>query len=285
MTNEPLDPRINAFRADLAAQSFKGRLEATNFVPGIPHQVAIGLLGLHGSPDPESSLNNQLLYGENFMVYEIKDGWAWGQAEKDGYVGYCRAEGLSPDLFPTTHHVSALSTHLYKEPDVKSKAVAQVFMMSKLSILSMVPENGFVQLVDGHWVYATHISNIAGQDPVAEALKLLYVPYLWGGCSSAGIDCSGLIQLSFATTGQEVPRDSDMQENFIGEKLPDDAVPERGDLAFFPGHVGFMLDDMHLLHANAHHMRVSIDPLRDVIDIISFQTDKQPLSCIKRVTL
>lgn len=283
MTNQLPDPRINPYRDDMAAQSLKDRVDVPAYVEGSLHQVATGLLGLYSAPNAEACLASQLLYGESFTVYEIKDGWAWGQAQKDGYVGYCPVDGLSPDLFTTSHHVSALSTHIYTEPHVKSKTVGQVFMMSELSVANEVAHQGFVELADGHWVYATHISNIAGEDPVAEALKLLYTPYLWGGRSSAGIDCSGLIQLAFAMVGMQVPRDSDMQQEFIGEKLPGDAVPERGDLAFFPGHVGFMLDDMHLLHANAHHMRVSIDPLRDVIDIISFQTDEPPLSCIKRI--
>ncbi len=118
---------------------------------------------------------------------------------------------------------------------------------------------------------------------IERALFLLDTPYLWGGLSCAGLDCSGLMQQAFAAVGIAIPRDSDQQREAIGSALSDEDVPQRGDIAFFPGHVGFMLDDMHLLHANVHHMRVSIDPLRDVIDIVNFQTEEPPLTCIKRI--
>ncbi|WP_321397172.1 NlpC/P60 family protein [Emcibacter sp.] len=284
MSQKEPDPRTSPYRQDIAADFLKGTVEVDKYVQGTQYQVAHGIAPLYATPDRHSPLSSQLLYGELFTVFEEKDGWAWGQAERDSYVGYCPIEYLSPDIFDSTHHVEALSTHIYAAPDPKSEPVRQVFQMSEVSVADPMQVKGFVRLVDGNWIYATHVSSHFGTDPVSEALKLLYAPYLWGGKSSAGLDCSALIQLAFATTGIRVPRDSDMQEAAIGEALEDDDVPQRGDIAFFPGHVGFMLDDMHLLHANAHHMRVSIDPLKDVINIVSFQTDKPPLSCIKRIT-
>ncbi|PHZ86653.1 NlpC/P60 family protein [Paremcibacter congregatus] len=282
MTTSSLDPRLTPARADLAAAFLKGRVTAKRFCEGTRYQLIDGLTNLYGAPDANTPLQTQLLYGEYFTVYDIKDGWAWGQAEKDSYVGYCRADALSPDLHPGTHYVTNLSSHIYSEPNPKSPAVGQVYMMSNVAVINEIPQRGFVQLADGNWIFAPHISKDYGVDPLSEALKFLYAPYLWGGKSSIGIDCSGLIQLAFAATGVFLPRDSDLQAEMIGTTLDDDAVPQRGDIAFFPGHVGFMLDDMHLLHANAHHMRVSIDPLRDVIDIVSFQTDEPPLRFIKR---
>ena len=282
MSHGSPDSRITPYRKDLAADFLKETVQADNYVPGNRYQVARGLAPLYGVPDVHKPLVSQLLYGEIFTVYEIRDGWAWGQAARDNYVGYCPVDFLSPDIFTGTHHVEALSTHIYAEPDPKSEPVEHIYQMSEVSVADPTQVKGFVQLVDGNWIYATHISNHYGTDPVAEALKLLYAPYLWGGKSSAGLDCSALVQLALATTGVFVPRDSDQQEAAIGTRLDDDEVPQRGDIAFFPGHVGFMLDDMHLLHANAHHMRVSIDPLKEVINIVSFQTDKEPLSCIKR---
>tara|TARA_B100001939_G_scaffold293584_1_gene266215 strand:- start:6111 stop:6977 length:867 start_codon:yes stop_codon:yes gene_type:complete len=283
MTETSHDPRITPWRQDIAAAHLEGQVSSARFVEGQRYQVAAGLAPLYARPDRTAPLCSQLLFGELFTVYEEKDGWAWGQAEKDGYVGYCLLGDLSPDIFPSTHHVEALSTHIYSAPDPKSHALRQIYLMSEVSVADPTPQGGFVQLADGGWIYATHISNHFGTDPVSEALKLLYAPYLWGGKSCAGIDCSGLIQLAFATAGLAVPRDSDMQEAALGRVLDDDDVPQRGDLAFFPGHVGFMLDDMHLLHANAHHMRVSIDPLKEVIDIVRLQTDKPPLSSIRRM--
>jgi cell wall-associated NlpC family hydrolase len=156
--------------------------------------------------------------------------------------------------------------------------------MAEVAVLEEKQTEGFVPLADGNWIYATHIAKDFGKDPVSEALKLLYTPYLWGGKTNAGIDCSALIQIAYASVGIDVPRDADLQEAGLGSILKEDEVPQYGDLAFFPGHVGIMLDDMHLLHANAHHMRVSIDPLKDVIDIVSFQTEKPPLTCIKRLS-
>ncbi|MBL4613225.1 MAG: C40 family peptidase [Emcibacter sp.] len=279
------DMRTTPARGDLAARSLKELIKADKYCDGTEYQLVHGLTNLHSAPDDAAPTTSQLLYGEHFTVYDIKDGWAWGQASRDGYVGYCRADALSANLLPSTHHVTNLSSHIFPEPSAKSTPVGQIFMMSHVSVINEVPTKGFVELADGNWIFAPHISNIFGTDPASEALKFLYAPYIWGGNSCAGIDCSGLIQLAFAATGIAVPRDSDQQAKTIGTVLADDEIPQKGDVAFFPGHVGFMLDDMHLLHANMHHMRVSIDPLKEVIDIVSFQTDEPPLSFIKRIEI
>lgn len=280
-----LDKRIYAYRDDIADVTLKNKVNSENFVTPEKYQVARGIAQIYPEPGFSKPLISQLLFGEYFNVFEIKDGWAWGQSVKDGYVGYTSADNLTPDLHEATHHVSAVSTHIYPEPNLKSMPVDKIHMMSDVSVISDKQEEGFVPLADGNWIYATHIAKDFGKDPVSEALKFLYTPYLWGGRTNAGIDCSGLVQIAYSSMGITVPRDADLQENSFGITLKEDEVPAYGDLAFFPGHVGIMLDDMHLLHANAHHMRVSIDPLKDVIDIVSFQTDKPPLSCIKRVEL
>lgn len=284
MADQNPDPRLHAYRSDIAAASLEGQVEAAKFVEGEIYQCACGLANLHGKPSPENPLVSQLLFGEIFTVYDIQGDWAWGQAKRDGYVGYCPLADLSPDIFKTTHYVDNLSTHIYPAPDAKLPPLERLHLMSDVSVISEKQTNGFVQLADGNWVFATHIAKEYGRDPVAEALKFLYTPYLWGGRSSEGLDCSALVQLAFATTGVSLSRDCDLIEDQIGRTLKDDEVPQHGDVAFFPGHVGFMLDDMHLLHANMHHMRVSIDPLREVIDIVSFQTDEPPLKFIKRPT-
>ncbi len=285
MTKIELDRRLNAYRDDIADIKLQGRVIAREYVSGEKYQAATGLTPIYNVPDMGTPMINQLLYGEYFTVFEINGEWAWGQSVNGGYVGYCPIGNLTPDLHACTHHVSALSSHIFPEPNLKSRPVDLVHMMSNISVVDEKQTNGFVPLADGNWIYATHISKDYGSDPVSEALKFLYTPYLWGGRSNTGIDCSGLIQIAFASVGISVPRDADLQEQKIGTVLDEEEVPEHGDLAFFPGHVGIMLDDMHLLHANAHHMRVSIDPLREVIDIVSFQTDKPPLSCIKRLSL
>jgi len=285
MTKKLLDKRINAYRDDIADIGLKDKIQSKEFVEPEKYQAARGLTSLYGKADETSPQISQLLYGEYFNVFELNGNWAWGQSLKDGYVGYCALSDLTPDLLKTTHHVSALSSHIFPKPNLKSSPVDIIHMMSDVSVVDEKQQDGFVQLADGNWIYATHISKDYGTDPVSEALKFLYTPYLWGGRSNAGIDCSGLIQNAYASIGIAIPRDADLQKKMIGTTLEEDQFPGHGDLAFFPGHVGIMLDDMHLLHANAHHMRVSIDPLKDVIDIVSFQTDKPPLSCIKRISL
>ena len=284
MTEATLDKRQNAYRDDLADIALKDQVNSKKFVSADKYQSAVGVTELYGIPDVSSPIISQLLYGEFFNVFEIDGEWAWGQSLKDGYVGYCSLRALTPDLHDITHHVSALSSHIYPEPSIKSPPVDLIHMMSDVSVIDESQQNGFLPLADGNWIYATHISKDFGTDPVSEALKLLYTPYLWGGRTNAGIDCSALVQIAYASVGVALPRDTDLQENAFGITLDEDQIPTHGDIAFFPGHVGIMLDDMHLLHANAHHMRVSIDPLREVIDIVSFQTDKPPLSAIKRIS-
>lgn len=284
MNIEKLDTRLHAYRPDIADVSLKGKVSSKKYVEGEKFQVAVGKANVYNRPDRKTALSNQILYGEFFTIFEIKDGWAWGQSLKDDYVGYCSLNNLTPDLHKTTHHVSALSTFIYPEPNFKLPPIDQLHMISDVSVINETQTNGFVQLADGNWIYATHIAKDYGEDPVSEALKFLYTPYLWGGRSNAGIDCSGLLQIAYASVGITIPRDADLQEKTIGNILSDDEELQHGDIAFFPGHVGLMIDDIHILHANAHHMRVSIDPLKDVIDIVSFQTNKPPLSCIKRIS-
>ena len=279
------DPRTTPFKDSIAADFLENQLDNNKFtfIKAQKFQTAFGITNLKTQPNISSPLVSQLLYGEKFDVYEIKEGWAWGQSAKDGYVGYCLLEELSPDIFPTTHYLSELSSFIYTDPNAKMPPLTHIHMMSELSLIDDRPHEGFMQLIDGNWIYAEHVSKDFGKCTVSEAMKFLYTPYLWGGRSNAGIDCSGLVQIAFAATGVDVPRDSDMQLKTLGRILNDDEIPQKGDLAFFPSHVGFMLDDIHILHANQHHMRVSINPLREVIDVVSFQTDAPALTCIKRL--
>ncbi|MDG1707154.1 MAG: C40 family peptidase [Emcibacteraceae bacterium] len=279
-----LDKRLYAYRDDIANIELQDKVTAKNFVTGEKYQVAFGIADLFSEPNHDKPMISQLLFGEFINIFDIHDGWGWGQSLKDGYVGYVNIEQLTPDLHQITHHVSTLCTHIYPEPNLKTRPVDRVYMMAEVAVIEEKQTEGFIPLADGNWIYATHIAKDFGKDPVSEALKFLYTPYLWGGKTNAGIDCSALVQIAYASVGVEVPRDADLQEESLGAVLKEKEVPQYGDLAFFPGHVGIMLDDMHLLHANAHHMRVSIDPLKDVIDIVSFQTEKPPLTCIKRLS-
>jgi len=222
MTENTLDKRLHAYRGDIADVELKELVETKNFVKAEKYQAAVGVTAIYAKPDDQTPMISQLLYGEYFNVFEISEQWAWGQSLKDGYVGYCVISNLTPDLHQSTHHVSALSTHIYPKPDLKSRPVDLIHMMSDVSVIDENQQDGFVPLADGNWIYATHISKDYGTDPVSEALKFLYTPYLWGGRTNAGIDCSALIQIAYASVGVAIARDADLQEKELGTALDED---------------------------------------------------------------
>jgi cell wall-associated NlpC family hydrolase len=250
--------RLTPARPDLAARRLEGRVAAARFVDGAPRRVAAGLLDLRLDPDPEAGLATQLLYGEPFTVYELHaDGLAWGQSEADGYVGYVAADGLGPDR-PAGRRVTAPASHRYAAPAVKARAIQALPFLADLDVAGET--RGFAALADGGFAPLAHLAALTG-DAVDVASRLLGAPYLWGGRSAAGLDCSALVQLALAASGQPAPRDSDMQAALVGAALAPDAPLRRGDLVFWSGHVGLMADAETLLHANAHHMAVALEPL------------------------
>lgn len=280
-----LDPRINPIRHDLAARRLEDQVSAERFVDGIQYQVTSGILPMRGSASADARQTSQLLFGERFEVFEVKNGIAWGQAFRDDYVGYVEAAHLSADLHQPTHRLCALASHIYPAPDLKTMPLASIYMSCDLAVKNRAPENGFVELESGGWVYARHLAPTAEDQPdfVGTALKFLDAPYLWGGKSSAGLDCSALVQVALRQAGKSIPRDTDLQLQALGPALPLDTPPQRGDIAFFPGHVGIMLDETRILHANATHMAVSIDRLDDVIAIVARASSKPPFLGVCRL--
>ena len=272
-----LDPRIHPLRPDLAARRYSGTYPATRFADGSLHGVTRDCLTMRASPDATAGQTSQLLFGETFDVFETSNGWAWGQAKRDDYVGYVEAARLTADPLPTTHRLSALASHIYPAPDLKTCPVQAVHMGAALALKDTPPVKGFAELHSGGWIYARHLMPLGAVEPdyVATAQKFLGAPYLWGGKSSAGLDCSALVQIALFAAGISVPRDSDLQRKALGPLLAPGTALRRGDIAFFPGHVGIMLDEHQLLHANASHMAVSIDPLAEVIAIVA-KTAPQP---------
>jgi len=254
------DPRITPARPDLAAAFLYGKVNAQKFVGGSVRQVGCGVVDLRGAPSYDAGLQTQLLYGEQFTVYEDKDGWVWGQAALDGYVGYALSEHFT-DPGMATHRVISLSTPLLNAPDVKMGAPDMLPMNSKLTILQ--PGERFVRLDDGGYVFVGHIGPLDNpiSDWVAVAEQFVGVPYVWGGKTAAGIDCSGLVQNALEAGGIKSPRDTDMMEAALGASIPLDADLRRGDLIFWKGHVGLMLDSARIIHANGYFMQVSIEPL------------------------
>lgn len=279
-----LDPRIHAYRQDIAAASLRGRVDAARFVEGELRQVVHASAPLRRQPALSECLENEVLFGERVRVYDEADGWAWIQLERDGYVGYLRSNALARELDVTTHRVSALGTFVYPVPDIKSPPIAHLSMNAELAITNQ--QERFLELATGGWVVARHVLEAQrfALDFVAVAERFIGTPYLWGGRTRLGVDCSALVQLALEAAGRQSPRDSDMQQMSLGDEV---AVPvdleglRRGDLVFWPRHVGIMVDGVMMVHANAHHMAVAVEPLADAADR-NFRTGHR-ISAIKRL--
>jgi cell wall-associated NlpC family hydrolase len=278
-----LDPRLNAFRPDLAELKLKGLVEAARFVEGETCQIVEPIVGLHREPRFDAMQLTQALMGERVRVFDSAEGWAWIKLESDAYVGYVAANALSATPFTATHRVAVPSTFIYRAPDLKTQPVVPVTLNARLHVID--GDDKFLRLADGRFVYAKHLKSAGEYDAdfVAVAERFLHVPYLWGGKSVKGLDCSGLVQLSLEATGRSCPRDSDMQEERLGNTLPNDDLErlQRGDLIFWDGHVGIMTDAVHLLHANGFYMQVTHEPLCDAIVRIAASYGK--ITTIKRL--
>lgn len=265
------DPRINLYRPNLAAESLRGIYQAERYSAGEPGQVTAPVAPLRAEGRPDARLGSELLFGETVTVYEVRDGWAWGQAALDGYVGYLPAECVGADGGTPTHQVAVLSSFVFPEPDLKTPPIMALPMNARVSIVD--EKAGYGRLSDGGWMYLKHLAGTHEPEPdyVATARLYLGVPYLWGGRSGLGLDCSGLVQTVLLRAGLPAPRDSDMQLAELGAPVPNDAYPnglKRGDLVFFPSHVGIMDDGETLLHANALSMNVARQPLAEFVEIL-----------------
>ncbi|MFA7414047.1 MAG: NlpC/P60 family protein [Rhizobium sp.] len=256
-----LDRRLNAYRDDLADEVLEGEVEARRFVAGHPARIAVPVVALRARPDLATGIDTELLLGEEVTVFERADRWAWVKAASDGYVGYLPETALGEPLPAPTHHVTVPRTFLYPGADLRFPASTALSMGSRVTVTGEAETRGtrYFLLSDGRAVIASHclpIGTYAGKDYVAIAARFLETPYLWGGRSGFGIDCSGLVQLSLLMTGQAAPRDTDMQAAGLGAEI-DRAELMRGDLVFWKGHVGIMEDEKTLLHANGHTMTVA----------------------------
>lgn len=254
-----LDRRLNAFRPDLAADSLKGKVEAARFVSGEPASVVSSVAALRPFPDLKRGIDTELLRGESVRVFDRAGGFAWVQSDWDGYVGYLPEEMIGPHIAPT-HRILVPRTFVYPEAELRKPPVSSLSMGSLVTVVGEAETRGtrYFLLEDGGAMIAAHCLTVgekADDDYVAVATRFLDTPYLWGGRSAFGIDCSGLVQLALMMTGMRAPRDSDMQASF-GEPI-DRGDLRRGDLVFWKGHVGIMEDEETLLHANGHTMTVA----------------------------
>lgn len=278
-----LDPRLNAYRTDLADARLEGRVSAARFVTGEPAEVATGTASLREAPLDEARQGSELLYGERVTVFERRDGWAWIRNGTDGYVGYLRETDLGPaEENAPTHWVTALRSYLFDAPDLKTIPRAVIHMTSRVAVTDR--HGDWARVADGGWLWAMHLSPLHAveRDPVAVARRFMGAPYAWGGRSTTGLDCSALVQLALAACGIDCPRDSDMQEASVGQPVPALSEARPGDLLYWPGHVAFLLEADRILHANGHHMAVAEEPhgdfrARNLAKIGDVRTVRRPL--------
>lgn len=267
--NVPLDRRLHAFRDDLADLRLKGRVEAARFVEGRAASVRVAIADLRRRPSGDAPLETQGLFGDAVRVFESgEEGWSFVQLEADSYVGYMESEALGPFVEALSLRVCAPRTLLFSGPDIKSAPLGALPMGARVAPTGEASDhNARYRLVAPFGaVVEQHLEPADARAPdfVAVAERLLGAPYLWGGKSVLGIDCTGLTQLSLSMAGISAPRDSDLQSDWVEEVDP--ATPRRrGDLVFWKGHVGIMLDGVRLLHANAHHMMTAIEPLEEAV--------------------
>ncbi|MFC4171861.1 NlpC/P60 family protein [Microvirga sp. GCM10011540] len=279
------DRRITPFRPDLADEKLRGQVEAERFATGTPMRVAVPYASLHRHPSREAPVDTQAIMGEGVTVYDEHEGWSWVQLHDDGYVGYLPSEALGEPGPAPTHRVGAIRTFVYPGPNLKLPDLGCLTLNSKLAITEF--QGDYARLATGGWVFAAHLSDLDSHesDYVAVAERFLHSPYLWGGKTSTGLDCSGLTQTVLTAAGIKAPRDSDMQEEQLGTEVevrPDLGGLKRGDLVFWKGHVGLMLDESRLIHATGHSMTVSIEPLAVAEERIR-KTSYGPISAIKRL--
>jgi cell wall-associated NlpC family hydrolase len=268
------DRRLNAYRPDLADEALRGIVAAERYVTGKGARVALPVAALRPRPESNAGIDTELLFGEAVRVLDRAEGWAWVKSDFDGYVGYLPETALDAGDAAATHVVAVPRTFAYSGPDLKTPAAFALSIGSRLTAVGENETRGtrYLTLAGGQSVVAGHclpVGEMAGSDYVAIAARFLETPYLWGGRSGFGLDCSALVQLSMMMTGRPAPRDSDMQAAGLGVPIERDSL-RRGDLVFWKGHVAIMEDDKTILHANGHTMSVAREGLDAAIERIGW---------------
>lgn len=251
-----MDRRTTPANGRVADLSLEGQVTASRFTKGKPARITAPVEDLR--PAPGAMRDRQLLWGDEVTVYERRDGWAFVRAAKDGYVGYLRTAALGAPR-TATHRVAVPATYLYESENLKSPDLAHLSFGARIAVV--YEGRHFWQTADGY-IPKKHLRPLDRPltDPVTVAQLFFGVPYLWGGNSILGLDCSGLVQASYLACDLPCPGDSDLQEAALGRETY--APPQRGDLWFWKRHVGLVVDDETLIHANAHHMAVAYEPLK-----------------------
>ncbi len=275
-----LDRRLHAYRDDLADEKLQGKIKADNYVAGELYHINGPIADLRPEPDLDAGIDTQLLFGDEVRLFDATSGWAWLQSVRDDYVGYTPKKLIrktTKRTRPHSHKISVSRSFRYPRSDMKAPAIDCLSLGSGMTVVGETETRGtrYSELHDGSYVISRHLNPIDAfvDDYVSAAEMLLQSPYLWGGNSAFGIDCSGLVQLSMRMAGKQVMRDTDMQEKSIGEELGFAAMDgglQRGDLIFWKGHVGIMCDAETVIHANGHTMNVATERLEDAIERIGY---------------
>jgi cell wall-associated NlpC family hydrolase len=262
------DPRLTPARPEVAAKYLEGKVKAKRFVTGEEFEIADAIAPLRCAPSPEAELSTQALKGERAMIYDRNgEGWAWGQLSGDGYVGWLPDRSLAKPAAKATHKITALRTFAFPGASIKLPPVETLVMGAVVTVLR--EEGSFAITREGWYLPRSHVGSLASRatDFVAVAEQFVGTPYLWGGKSSFGIDCSGLVQIALNAAGIGCPRDSDLQELGLGRALEQAEAKrlKRGDLMFWKGHVAIVRDASTIVHANAHHMVTVIEKTHDAV--------------------
>jgi cell wall-associated NlpC family hydrolase len=270
-----LDGRLTPILGGLAAVELEGVAAAERYAPVRRLVCTAPAAAVRKAPSDDGEQQDQLLFGEAFAVLAEQDGFAFGQALRDGYVGWTPSAALAGLDAGPTHHVRALRTYAFSRPDIKSPPVG-LFSMNSLVVVEAAEER-FLKGVGTGWLVADHLAAVGvfARDPAAVAEGFLAAPYQWGGRESLGLDCSGLVQQAFYACGRACPRDTDMQRAFFKTDA-DPAALRRGDLVFWRGHVAMMLDAERMIHANAHSMDVTTEPLAGAVERIKAAGSGEP---------
>lgn len=269
-----LDRRLHAYRDDLADARLKGAVTAAGFAEGRPAHVRAPVTDMRRSPRLDTGIDTQLLLGQDVLVFDESERFAWVQSVADGYVGHVGSNDLVDGAARPTHVVAVPRTFVYRAPDLKLPVSTTISLGSHVEVSGSEERRGtnYALLPNGEAIVAAHLRPLADNavDYVAVAESLANTPYLWGGASAFGIDCSGLVQLSMRMAGTSVLRDSDMQAASIGTPIDPSNGLRRGDLVFWKGHVAIMTDSKTIIHANGHTMSVAIEPLGEAVARIGY---------------